>query len=323
MKITNNSNVSLTLAVWLVNDEYDYVDMPNYISATRLMKPIRHLILPSRIPPEKQTSDVVDYISRGLGNSIHDSIEKIWVNRYKLNLKKLGYPDAVIERIRINPDEEARKEPGIIPVYVEQRFFRKLGKYTIGGKCDMIAEGHVEDNKSTSVWTWIKGGKDDDYILQGSLYKWIAPDVVTEDFIRINFIFTDWNKKDAKSIPGYPPHRVMHKDIPLWPVEKTEEWIKNKISLIEMYKDMPEKDIPLCTDEELWLPDPQYKYYSNPATAQSGGRSTKNFTNLIEANTHLNQQGKGIVVTVLGTPKRCEYCDAFHACTQKDRYRDD
>ena len=31
MKITNNSNISLSLAVWLLHDEYDYVNETNYI----------------------------------------------------------------------------------------------------------------------------------------------------------------------------------------------------------------------------------------------------------------------------------------------------
>jgi len=30
--------------------------------------------------------------------------------------------------------------------------------------------------------------------------------------------------------------------------------------------------------------------------------------------------GKGIIITVEGKPKRCEYCDAFAVCTQKDKY---
>ena len=48
MKFTNKNNIPLSLAVWLVTDEYDYVDKPNYISATSLLKPTRQLVLSKR-----------------------------------------------------------------------------------------------------------------------------------------------------------------------------------------------------------------------------------------------------------------------------------
>ena len=98
MKITNNSNISLSLAVWLLHDEYDYVNEPNYISVTTLMKPLRHIILPRRIPRELVETDVSDFIARALGHSLHDSIEKSWVKGYKRSLALLGYPEKVIER---------------------------------------------------------------------------------------------------------------------------------------------------------------------------------------------------------------------------------
>ena len=106
MKITNNSNISLSLAVWLLHDEYDYVNEPNYISVTTLMKPLRHIILPRRIPRELVETDVSDFIARALGHSLHDSIEKSWVKGYRRSLALLGYPEAVIDRVRINPTPE-------------------------------------------------------------------------------------------------------------------------------------------------------------------------------------------------------------------------
>lgn len=325
MKITNNSNISLSLAVWLLHDEYDYVNEPNYISVTTLMKPLRHIILPRRIPRELVETDVSDFIARALGHSLHDSIEKSWVKGYKRSLALLGYPEAVIDRVRINPTpEELAAIPNIIPIYLEQRAKKTVtvnGKtWTVGGKFDMVAEGIVHDNKSTSAYTWVYGGRDEEHQQQGSLYRWLNPDKITEDFIRINYIFTDWQKSQAKQNPNYPQKRVESKDIVLLSEAEVQRWVEWKLQLVMKYWDAPERDIPNCTDEELWMSDPKFKYYADPA--KTSGRSTKNFDSLLEANAFKAEKGnKGIIITVPGEPKRCDYCDAFPLCTQKDKYQ--
>ena len=325
MKITNNSNISLSLAVWLLHDEYDYVNEPNYISVTTLMKPLRHIILPRRIPRELVETDVSDFIARALGHSLHDSIEKSWAKGFRRCLALLGYPEAVIDRVRINPTpEELAATPNAIPIYLEQRAKKTVtvnGKtWTVGGKFDMVAEGIVHDNKSTSAYTWVYGGRDDEHQQQGSLYRWLNPDKITEDFIRINYIFTDWQKSQAKQNPNYPQKRVESKDIVLLSEAEVQRWVEWKLQLVMKYWDAPERDIPNCTDEELWMSDPKFKYYADPA--KTSGRSTKNFDSLLEANAFKAEKGnKGIIITVPGEPKRCDYCDAFPLCTQKDKYQ--
>ena len=325
MKITNNYNISLSLAVWLLHDEYDYVNEPNYISVTTLMKPLRHIILPRRIPRELVETDVSDFIARALGHSLHDSIEKSWVKGFRRSLALLGYPEMVIDRVRINPTpEELAATPNAIPIYLEQRAKKTVtvnGKtWTVGGKFDMVAEGIVHDNKSTSAYTWVYGGRDEEHQQQGSLYRWLNPDKITEDFIRINYIFTDWQKAQAKQNPNYPQKRVESKDIVLLSEAEVQRWVEWKLQLVMKYWDAPERDIPNCTDEELWMSDPKFKYYADPA--KTSGRSTKNFDSLLEANAFKAEKGnKGIIITVPGEPKRCDYCDAFPICSQKDKYQ--
>lgn len=322
MVITNTSDISLSLAVWLLHDEYDYVNEPNYISVTGLMKPLRHILLPSRIAKENKVPvDVQDYISRALGNSLHDSIEKAWHKGYRRSLKMLGYPDEAIERIKVNPDADTlASTENCIPIYLEQRAIKSFQGYRIGGKFDMVADGIVHDNKSTSSFTWVHGTRDEEHQLQGSLYRWLNPDKITHDFIRINYIFTDWQKASAKSNPKYPQKRVEYKDIPLLSLADTEAWISKKLALIEKYQNSPEKEIPECTQEELWQSEPVYKYYSDPT--KTDGRSTKNFDAHSDARMFQAEKGgKGIVITVPGQPKRCGYCDSFSICTQKDKYQ--
>lgn len=323
--VTNRSEISLEMAVWVLHDEYDYIKEDNYISATGLMKPLRHIVLPARIPVDQQVvPDVEDYISSALGSAIHAAAEKAWSHgNHIFALRRLGYPESLVERVLVNPTkEELTAKPNAIPVYVEQRTIREITvngvTFKVGGKFDMVAEGRVTDTKSTSVWTWIRGGRDEDYKLQGSIYRWLNPDKITEDFIRINFIFTDWNKFDAVNKKDYPNRRVMHKDIPLMSLEETEDWIRNKLSQVMKYQGRPENELPECTDEELWMSEPKFKYYSDPT--KTSGRSTRNFDTLAEADAFAREKGKGVVITFPGSPRRCGYCPAFPVCTQRNKY---
>lgn len=322
MTITNNSDIPLALAVWLLHDDYDYINEPNYISATALLKPVRQHILSKRVPREMVSEDVEDYVARSLGNSLHSAIERVWIDQYAIPLKKLGYPQSVIDAVLVNPTEQQVKDnPDGIFVYLEQREKRKLGKYTIGGKYDLVLEGILHDFKSTSAYSWVYGNRAEDFILQGSIYRWLNPKKITADYIRICYIFTDWQKAQALSNPNYPSKRVEQEDYPLQDPLQIEEWMKNRIALIERYKDAPDEDIPECTPEELWMSDPKYKYYADPN--KTSGRSTKNFTDPAKAREHQAKAGKGIIITEHALPKRCGYCAAAPICKQRERLFND
>lgn len=265
-----------------------------------------------------ENTDVSDLINAALGTSIHSGIEKAWKFNYKKNLKSLGCSDELINKIKINPKKEDLKDTDI-PIYIEQRNTIKVDNFTIGGKFDMVADGILHDNKSTSVYTWIYGGRDKDYCLQGSLYKLINKDIIKEDFIRINYIFTDWQKSAATQNEKYPLNRLVCKDIPLLSLEETKKFVEDKIKQIKLYKDSPEEKLPRCTDEDLWRAEPKYKYYADPT--KTSGRSTKNFTSLEEANEYKLAKGnKGIVIVVPGEVKRCMYCRAYNICKQRREY---
>lgn len=330
-KVTNTMDISLPLAVWLLHDDYDYIDEPNYVSATSLMKPLRQIVLPKRIPAEQVQMDVSEFIARSLGSSIHAGIEHAWTgDRHKRPLQLLGYSDDVIERIRVNPDPaEIAGSNSLIPVYIEQRSFRQITvggvTYTIGGKFDMVTDGIVNDTKSTSVWSWVKGTKDADHALQGSLYRWIDAgqdhQKITADHMRVNYVFTDWQKAMVNTTEGYPRKRVEYKDVPLLSLAETEDWIRQKLALVQEFLDLPENLLPECTDEELWRSAPQYKFFSDPAKAQQpGARSTKNFDDMVEARKfQASKGGIGVIVTKPGEAKACAYCAGAQACNQKDR----
>jgi len=325
--LQNSAGLSLAMAVWLAHDEYtngqDQFPGENVISATSLLKPTRQIVLAPRVPPVDRTQDVSDRIASRFGHAIHDSIERAWTIGYEEAMLSLGYPRKVIEKVRINPSPEECKGD-IIPVYLEQRSHRRSKvdgvEVVITGKFDQIINGELDDTKTTSVYAYINRSKADDYKIQGSIYRWLNPTLITSDVMRIQHVFTDWQRSQARISKDYPASRLIEFKVELMHLATTEKWIATKIREILANQDLPEDQIIRCTDKELWKSDPQFKYYSDPAKAAEGGRSTKNFPNYPAAASHCSKQGKGVVITVPGQVKACGYCPAFPVCSQKDEY---
>lgn len=309
MQYTNNHNIPLPLAVFLATDHYDYV--PNTISTTALLKPTRQIVLGQRLESSDNVVDLADMVSSRMGTAIHTAIEQAWLNPTKA-LKALGYDDDTIQRIKVNPETVTKND---IAVYMEKRSYKELLGFKVSGKFDFVADGRVHDFKSTSVYNYLNQSNADKYILQGSIYRWLNPDIITRDEMLIHYIFTDWNKAESLRNPEYPKARVLSQRYKLLSLSDTEEYLKDKLSSILEHQDSDETDIPLCTDKELWRKPTVWKYYKNPTAT----KSTKNFDNSIEAYARYNDDGcVGEVREVKGQVSACKYCPAFLLCTQKD-----
>jgi len=315
-RFANVSEVPLALAVFLASDTYDYNDDPHTISATTLLKPLRQIILPARIPAGEGLVNLADMMSNRMGNAIHDGIEKAWTTNHVRAMKALGYPDRVIDSVIINPSRDIEVPDGRIPIYLEQRLSRKLGKWTITGKFDFVGEGRVQDFKSTSVWVYKNQVNSGKWTQQGSIYRWLDPQMIHQDELDIHYIFTDWKRGMMKSDPNYPARSFLKQTFPLLSVRETEVFITKKLQQIEAYWEAPEDEIPQCDAEELWRSEPVFKYYKNP---QKTLRATKNFDTRQEATLRYVEDGScGLVKEVPGQVTACKYCPAFAACSQKD-----
>lgn len=323
MNITNRYQVPLLMAVWLLNDNYDHDNTPKTISASTIIKPLKKYILGKRVNRDTASMDVADLMASALGSAIHDSLEAVWLDDVKRGkaLTQLGIPQDVQDSILINPTpEQLTANPDGIPVYFEQRAKREFMGWIISGKFDQVADGRVQDTKSTGVFSYIKGNKDEDYRKQLSIYRWLNPTLVTDHIGQINFAFTDWQGFRAKQDPNYPEKRFESKEFVLLSDQQVEALIQRRLEDLAKYWDAAEADIPECTREDLWQDEPVYKYYSDPKKVTEGGRATKNFSDPALAQQHMLEKGKGVVVPVEGQPKACGYCDAFEICEQRKRY---
>lgn len=320
---TNKTDTPLLMAAWMMSDQYDYVDDPKYISATSLMRPIKEQILSKRIDDSEliQVKDISDLAPSSLGNAVHNAVEQVWTDPHLRTkaLLRMGYSAEDIQNILVNPtNKEVEENPDAITLYFEQRKLAKVLGYTIGGKYDAILSGVLHDIKTTSAYAWVHGTRDEDFIIQGSIYRWLNPDKVTEDFIRICFYFTDWSKAGTSN-PNYPDARTKSRDYPLWSIADTEKWVKQRIKQRIDLANADEEDMPDCTDEDVWLSETTYRYFSDPTKVD--GRATRVFKTQDEATDHWQKAGKGIVLATIPTANKCQkYCNAFSVCKQKDNY---
>lgn len=326
VKITNNHKIDLPLAVWLLQDGYNsgVKEAPpgELISVTTLMKPTRQLILKRKVDMKAEEFDLSDMIASRMGHGLHDSIERAWTQGdWQGAMRKLSYPQKVIDKIRINPDPKKLKDDEI-PIYLEIRGYKEFRDLIITGQLDFLIGQAYRDFKTTSTFAWTSGNKDEDYILQGSMYRWILPHLIRDDVMRIQFIFTDWVKYRTVD-PKYPQIRTPHREFALLSLKETEDWVNGKIDHIIENAGKSQDKMVLCTDKELWRSEDSYKFYLNPETAKKGGRCSKRFENHADAILWQKEKGKGVILKDPGAVKACPYCPAFSVCEQRKNYFND
>lgn len=289
---TNKTKLPNYLADWCLSDSYEHQTTPNTLSATTLLKPVKPYWLSVR-HTDTANIDLIDLVASRYGTAIHDSVEKI--------------------------DTKGTKK--------EERLFHKLKtntgvEYTITGKYDIREENEdgtftLRDIKTTSVWAFIYGGKDDDYQKQLSIYRYLHtklyPELKLTDHAFIDFFFTDWQSSKAKQDPNYPQYKIAHSyKINLLSMAETEKFIIERISLFDHYKLASDEQLPDCSFEELWSTEDTFAVMKKDAK-----RATKVCSSQKDALQYMNENGiKGFVEFRPGKAKRCKYCSSNSICQQ-------
>lgn len=320
--LTNNTGLSLGMALWLASDSYDYNDDPKTISTTTLLKTPKQIILARRVPKSMQVQDVWEKSDSALGSAAHTAIENTWLDPAKREaaLNTLGIPQSVQKRIVVNPEGDLPK--GALPVYMENRLTKVVNGWTVTGKYDLIIEGEVQDYKFLKTFAYSKGLTIDKFKMQGSIYRYLDPVKITQDSLTVNMFFKDWSRGQLalaqQTKKPYPPYPVLSQRIPLLSMNEIDRYCKTKLKELDTLMDAPEEDIPMCSDEDIWRTPSVFKYYKNPAKTT---RSTANFPTLSDAQVRYREDGMvGIVKEVKGEVKGCTFCAAFPVCKQGQSY---
>lgn len=295
---TNKKEVPVALAVMLATDNYDYDPTPNLISASSILKPLKSLIISKRIkvPP----IDIMDIYKARMGTAIHDAVEQAWKDPSRA-MALLGYPPELAESV-------------IESFHSEIRTKRELGEFIISGKFDFCINGRIQDIKTTGTFGYTKGSNTEAYRKQLSIYKWLNPNIVTENEGDILYWFPDWKAYETYK-PTYPRNPIMSKSLLLMP--DIEQWLIDRLDMYEMLS--KSDNLPDCTKEELMQDDSKWQYFPNPDRTL---KASKNFDNYGDAVDWVDKKGKGIILEKKGKPIYCKWCPARTACVQAEGYLD-
>jgi hypothetical protein len=130
--------------------------------------------------------------------------------------------------------------------YRERHFEQEIDGVKLVGTCDVYdtREDELVDLKQTSVWS--PGYKLEDYTKQTNCYSWfLNKEGKTVKKISIDVWYRNWNLKDSTRNHEYPSTSFETIDIPVWPIEKTEQFIKDQIEYLTMCKDP-------CSRQDKW-----------------------------------------------------------------------
>ena len=209
MKITNNLNLHPIIAVWLAENGYSGSNDATHISTTGLLRSTRQQVLLRKCIRDncEVAVDISTLMKSKMGTAIHKCIEEAWKDPESLRnaCETLGWSDSRIDRIHVNPEEPIE------------------------------GETNVYFDKSTSTYTYMNKIKEQDYIKQLSIYRWLNPELITDDVGIIQFIFTDWNQKYALGNADYPQHPFVMIKLPLMSLQETEDFIATTLRSIDYY----------------------------------------------------------------------------------------
>lgn len=217
-------------------------------------------------------------------------------------------------------------ERATVPGYVMER--RYVGEFwpvkglsvKLGAKIDVYNTnlGILDDYKVTSVYkfkTGLNGFREipDEYEAQINIQ---AECIYRETGYEVNRgriigILRDWRRAEARREQGYPKHQIDTMEIPIWPKEKREAYI------LERLRAHMEPNPNVCTPKERWERPNRY------ALMKAGQkRAVKLYDDAAQADSAVSHLNNGetsplyIVEPRPGDRTRCNgYCEVASKCT--------
>lgn len=274
MKLTNKQFLPEAILQAIKNDGYTKGDAD--FSVTELLKPSRLRALSIK-HKDQITEDVSDRLWSLYGQVAH----------------------GVLERSNTND-------------LVEQRFFADFDGYTLSGQIDTLElkDNILSDYKFTTSWGFKSNTE--------AKPEWVAQLNMQLELLRQNGkdakklqiigLLRDWQTSQAKKDPTYPQCPIMILPIPIWPREKTQAFIKERIkSHVEAMESLP-----VCSNEEMWAGDEKW------AVMKKGQkRALKLYDDEDKARVHASQNLNFYVEYRQPVFRRCaDYCPVSQFCSQ-------
>lgn len=281
MKITNKHNVPETL-VALASRDYYSKGRADY-SVTEIISPPRVQRL-RRKHHEEMEQDVSDMLWQLLGSALHVVAER-------------GVADGHI---------------------TEERIIAEIGDVKLSGAIDIqriTPEGIIiTDYKFTSAWA-LRQDKPE-WEAQQNIYAWLVEKVKGQKVVGVQIcaLIRDWSRREASVKADYPQAPIQVLDLPLWELEKTEAYIKERIDAHRLSKVQADwgDELPPCTDDERWVRETKF------AVKREGRKTAIRVLDSEQEAKELAEKEKGYVEIRKGEAIRCtgNFCGVAQWCSQ-------
>jgi len=286
--ITNKTNLHPILYQAILDQQTTYSEthtQESDISVTQLISPPRMVALQEQHKDEI-VEDAADLIPAFLGSALHGALESAAF--YSEDGKRFS---------------------------AENRVYDCIDDWTISGMYDLLDnETHtLWDYKLCSVWEYM-GDPKKEWVQQLNVLRFICNGTGREvNNLKILAVYRDWSRNRALNGGDYPPSQVQEVEIPMWPIEETEEYIKERVRL---HKDA-RINLPRCTAEDRWERPTKW------AVMKTGRKSAIKLHDDEEtAAIHIENIDKPghYIQERPGESVRCGYCRVAEFCEQRKEY---
>jgi len=276
-------------------------------SITDLIKPVQVTQLTRRHDSEI-TKDPRENIYSVLGSAVHDLLERVG---------------------NLNPDESEM---------IEERLFTTIEGVKISGQIDLHttydSKNHILTDWKHTKTSAIKFEKLEWHQQLNCYAHLLRQHGYEVSSARICAIFRDWSfagingkykvstedgtKIVCKRTKDYPDWGCAIIEIPLWPDEEVEKYLKERVALHKAAENLSDEELFECTPEERWRRD-TWRVRKTGAVRAKGNRS--NFKTEAEARAYLEEMGPEFELSSRpGVAYRClAYCAARPFCFQLKR----
>jgi hypothetical protein len=272
--LTNRLRLPAPIVAAVANDTYTKGDAD--FSVTELLTPPQIVRL-RRQHAASLTEDASDRIWSLLGQAVHSIIERA------------GAKDA--------------------NVLTETTLVTNFEGTTIKGTFDSltISQAELNDFKVTTVWKVLNDQVPEDWEQQTNIYRWMLhrEKGIVANAIAIIAILRDWSKREADRRSDYPQAQAIRLEVPVWPFEATEAFVRSRLNLHSL-------DYLGCTDDDIWAKPSKW------AVMKKGRQSAvKLFDTEDQAADFLPSVPGGYLEYRPGQATRCEsYCPVSQFCEQ-------
>jgi hypothetical protein len=281
LKITNKHNVPETL-VALASRDYYTKGKADY-SVTEIISPPRIQRL-RRKHHEEMEQDVSDMLWQLLGSALHVVAER-------------GAAEGHI---------------------TEERLIMEINDVKLSGAIDIqrvTDDGIIiTDYKFTSAWA-LRQDKPE-WEAQQNIYAYLVEKVKGQKVkgVQICALVRDWSRREASVKPDYPQAPIQVLELPLWAMDQTEAYIKERIEAHRLSKVQADwgDELPPCTDDERWVRETKY------AVKREGRKTAIRVLDTQHEADELAAKEKGYVEIRKGEAIRCtgNFCGVSQWCTQ-------